>query len=102
MLESFKDQMYLLSSVTRLSFDLVKELIWFKYLVLKVFPVSPTGFLFHVVFSRNCGLVDYPLRLAFSGERAGVYLAAISISICQLCRRSCHLDRLETAGTCHL
>ena len=34
--------MYLLSSVTRLSFEFLKELIWFKYLVLKVFPVSPT------------------------------------------------------------
>ena len=58
MLESFKDQMYLLSSVTRLSFEILKESVLFKYLVLKVFPVSPTGFLFHVVFSRNCGLVD--------------------------------------------
>ena len=64
MLESFKDQMYLLSSVTRLSFEILKESVLFKYLVLKVFPVSPTGFLFHVVFSRNCGLVDYPLCLA--------------------------------------
>ena len=81
MLESFKDQMYILSSVTSLSFEFLKELIWFKYLVLKVFPVSPTGFLFHVVFSRNCGLVDYPLCLAFSGERAGVYLAYVKVAV---------------------
>ena len=58
-----------------------KDLIWFKYLVLKVFPVSPTGFLFHVVFSRNCGLVDYPLCLAFSGEPAGVYLADVKVAV---------------------
>ena len=41
---SFKVQLYLLSSVACLYFEFLKELVWFKYLVLKAFSVIPTQF----------------------------------------------------------
>ena len=39
---SFKAQMYLLSSVELLRFSFLKELVWFKYLVLNDVSVRPT------------------------------------------------------------
>ena len=39
---SFKCQMCLLSSVLNLLFELENDVLWFEYLVLKEFSVSPT------------------------------------------------------------
>ena len=43
---------------------------------------SDVDFFFPVVFSRDCGLVNDPFSLAYSGEWAGFFLAAIALFGC--------------------